>query len=98
MNIKEYRTPQGMRTFARFYVVAIWPIMGPYFAWVKVQTGELGLYVCVHSAPQCAMQHARLRCSNAAAVGGVAICVQGSLFSNSALGKSPPAKVLFACA
>ena len=42
MMIKEYRTLWGMRTYSRFYVVAIWPLMGPYFAWVYQETGQLG--------------------------------------------------------
>lgn len=45
MNVKDYRTPQGLRTFARFYVISMWPIMGPYFAWVKQMTGTQCLVV-----------------------------------------------------
>jgi hypothetical protein len=38
-NVKEYRTPQGMRSLARFYVVLFIPIFfGPYWAWVAANT------------------------------------------------------------
>jgi hypothetical protein len=38
-NVKEYRTPQGMRSLARFYVVLFIPIFfGPYWAWVATNT------------------------------------------------------------
>lgn len=50
MNVKDYRTPQGLRTFARFYVIAMWPIMGPYFAWVKDMTGMYTVSRCFLSA------------------------------------------------
>lgn len=38
-NVKEYRTPQGVRSFARLYIGLMVPIFfGPYWGWVRQQT------------------------------------------------------------
>eukprot|EP00192_Tetraselmis_astigmatica_P004473 CAMPEP_0117667504 /NCGR_PEP_ID=MMETSP0804-20121206/11010_1 /TAXON_ID=1074897 /ORGANISM="Tetraselmis astigmatica, Strain CCMP880" /LENGTH=469 /DNA_ID=CAMNT_0005475251 /DNA_START=193 /DNA_END=1602 /DNA_ORIENTATION=- len=47
MNIKDYRTPQGIRSFTRVYVILIWVMFGSYYAWVAQQTGSLAFAVCL---------------------------------------------------
>lgn len=38
-NIKEYRTPQGVRSLCRFFLLFFMPVFfGPYWSWVHVQT------------------------------------------------------------
>jgi len=47
MNIKDYRTPQGIRSFSRVYVILIWALFGSYYAWVARETGSLAFAICL---------------------------------------------------
>ena len=55
-NIKEYRTPQGTRSFARVFIVLMPWLYGPYFVWVThsqedAETGFLfALVLCVFTS------------------------------------------------
>jgi len=55
-NIKEYRTPQGTRSFARVFIVLMPWLYGPYFVWVThsqedAETGFLfSLVLCVFTS------------------------------------------------
>jgi len=55
MNIKDYRTPQGIRSFTRVYVVLIWTMFGSYYAWVAQETGSLAFAVCLATTSSLAL-------------------------------------------
>lgn len=47
INVKNYRTPQGIRSFARFYVIIMPVFYGPYFSWVSQETGSFAFALCL---------------------------------------------------
>eukprot|EP00873_Tetraselmis_striata_P036935 jgi/Tetstr1/457199/TSEL_043847.t1 len=55
MNIKDYRTPQGIRSFTRVYVILIWTMFGSYYAWVAQQTGSLAFAICLAATSSLAL-------------------------------------------
>ncbi|KAL4448606.1 hypothetical protein ABPG75_005825 [Micractinium tetrahymenae] len=48
-NVKEFRTPQGVRSLSRFYLILFLPIFfGPYWAWISQQTNfGFSFFFCI---------------------------------------------------